>query len=424
MANSGYETVGGTRLSTNRAIHYRIQATASGDITSIFGYLDTNGVTVNITGAIYDSSAQDLTGTPSDRLALATPASLNAATGVGEWVELVFGTPYTVTSGDYIHGTIGTDSAGNWGIYYDDNNSDNDSVESTAASNTSLGDPADISGVNTDWDASIYVVIDDGGGTQEVTPNNVTSEEQLFEPTITTGVVSLVPDFIASSEEVFEPTVTVGAFIIAPDFILSSEVVNNITISVGGVSVTPDFIPSGESVENPTITVGTVLITPGFITSTEVVQEPAITVGSVTIAPNFISSEESVQEPVVGSGTVVQADFISSGEQLFEPTITTGATNISVDFINTTEDVFNPFISGGEVPTKVYRTFAQYITNYPGLSREALADKTKEFLELQGYEVGAMNYSKLLWLSSLYPSSDSKSLNDLFRLWSDDNLAE
>lgn len=166
MSFAGYQTLGATRLSTNRGIFYRIRANSTGDIIKAFARMDSNGVAVNALAAIYASTEQDLTGVPTGSpLSIATSVAINIASGSPEVVEFDFPSPAGIDDLEYFHLFVATDNTGTWGIWYDDNNADDNSVESTNTNNAAVPDPVDISGPNTDWDPTMYVEIQASGVT-------------------------------------------------------------------------------------------------------------------------------------------------------------------------------------------------------------------------------------------------------------------
>lgn len=193
MSFAGYQVEPSSILTTNRLIHYRILSNAAGPITREFIWCNTNSVTVNVHGVIYATSAQDLTGTPAARLALSNANSQNIASSTLSEVETTFSTPYEIADATYFHGSAGTDSTGNWGMGYDDNNADDNSVESSNASESTFDDPADINGPNTDWDPGIYVEIEEAAG-------GATIEAESGSFAITGGDVDLLANRLISAE--------------------------------------------------------------------------------------------------------------------------------------------------------------------------------------------------------------------------------
>lgn len=154
----GYQQSGANRLATDRAIHYRFQSTVRGYIVCIRALIDTDGVEVDVSGAIYLSSAQDLTGTPASQLRLSTPLTLNIPNGSPQWVELIFPNAPPIDIGTFAHMSVGTNNVASWGFQYDDNSGDDDQHRSTAVANTTLADPADITGPIDDTDMSAYIL--------------------------------------------------------------------------------------------------------------------------------------------------------------------------------------------------------------------------------------------------------------------------
>lgn len=164
---------------------------------------------------------------------------------------------------------------------------------------------------------------------QTVTPNGITSSEQLGTPSV---IFSINPSGIPSSEQLGNAAVTT-TYTINANGISSAEVLGSATVAI---SVSPSGITSNEQLGNATITT-TYTINANGIPSSERLGNNTIT-STYTINANGITSNE-----LLGAPTVIQAispSGIISGEQLGNATITTTYT-INANGIITNEAVGN-----------------------------------------------------------------------------------
>jgi hypothetical protein len=159
-------------------------------------------------------------------------------------------------------------------------------------------------------------------GSQEITPNLISSTESVYQPAVT-ATVTVTPNLISSAATVYQPA-----------------------ISVGSVTISPNLIASTEVVYQPAVTGGSVAIVPNFINSTGDIYQVAVSVGSVTISPNFIASTETVYQIVITSGLLVLPNVITSTATVYQPAITTGSVTVSPNLIASGEVVYQPSLSG------------------------------------------------------------------------------
>jgi len=158
-------------------------------------------------------------------------------------------------------------------------------------------------------------------GAVTVSPDSVTSDEDVSEPTVTLGAATVSPDSVTSDEDVSEPTVTAGAVTLSPDSVTSDEDVNNVTITVGAVTISPDSVSSDEDVNDVIITTGPVTVSPDSVLTDEDVNNPTVQVGAVTISVDSVVSLEDVSDPTTVATITVNVDGVTSEEVVADPTV-------------------------------------------------------------------------------------------------------
>ena len=158
-------------------------------------------------------------------------------------------------------------------------------------------------------------------GAVTVSPDSVTSDEDVSEPTVTLDAAPISVDSVTSDEDVSEPTVTAGAVTLSPDSVTSDEDVNNVTITVGAVTISPDSVSSDEDVNDVIITTGPVTVSPDSVLTDEDVNNPTVQVGAVTISVDSVVSLEDVSDPTTVATITVNVDGVTSEEVVADPTV-------------------------------------------------------------------------------------------------------
>lgn len=248
--------------------------------------------------------------------------------------------------------------------------------------------------------AYLYAIPSGGPATQDITPTFITSDEVVYEPSITVGAVDInSPTFITSDEVVYNPTVQPEQFI------------------------SPTLITSDETFYEPSVS-NNLIITPEFLDSDEEFYNPAIGVGSVDISsPTFITSAESVYEPTVAQGLVISSPtFITSGEAVYNPAITVGPTYIFPEFITSSESVYNPAVTGGDVveipqeDRRNWNTVGRYLTISAGYNL-SYNDATMLWLAEQGSSNGTIEDRMFHYLGT---KGYTGAMADRWNQWRDD----
>jgi len=161
--NTGYESIGATNIETNRTAAMQIECPVAGNIISASIYMDSNGDATDVISALYNPTTDSrFNGTADDVIVRATDEAVNIARGSPEWVTLDFASPYACAVDELLWIAFATSFTTSWYIFYDSNSTGEQNAYGPAAGDA-LDDPYTHSFTN-DWDLSIYVTIDTGGG--------------------------------------------------------------------------------------------------------------------------------------------------------------------------------------------------------------------------------------------------------------------
>lgn len=197
---------------------------------------------------------------------------------------------------------------------------------------------------------------------QSLTMPQITSTETMYQPTLTTGAVTITMPLI-SSTVVYAPTIVPAAVTITLPLIASTETLYTFSITTGVTIITP--LISSTVVYAPTLVPGPVGITVPLIAATSAVYAPTLRQnvttplisGTVVYAPTVSPGAVAVVLPALGPATAVFAPvlrqtvstgFIASTTILYAPDVGIPAAPIATSFIASTTTLyqFNVSVQG------------------------------------------------------------------------------
>ena len=195
-------------------------------------------------------------------------------------------------------------------------------------------------------------VYDFGGGgspnAQTLSAPIISSANNLFFATVTTGAVTTAPPFKDTTNFIFPHTVVPGQVILPAPLFTNSSALYTHSVLRGAVTVLAPRINNVNTLYAGVLSVGAFTLTPGLHQNVSILYLPSVTTGPVSALLPFISSSSILYTHSVIRGAVtLQASRITNAQNFFAHTVSTGSVNISIGLIPTANSLYAHLITTG-----------------------------------------------------------------------------
>lgn len=188
-----------------------------------------------------------------------------------------------------------------------------------------------------------------GGGSpnaQTLSAPIVSSANNLFFATVTTGAVTTAPPFKDTTNFIFPHTVVPGQVILSAPLFTNSSVLYTHSVLRGAVTISAPRINNVSTLYAGVISVGAFTLTPGLHQNVNTLFQPTVSRGAVTLSIPIISNSVTLFTGVVSTGSITLApERILSVNNTYTPVINPQGVTLSVSLISDLDNLLQHIVT-------------------------------------------------------------------------------